>query len=170
MVINCAAVNQDQAMKEKYPGVELAYDLAVDSYDAVIKRIDVMNGRLQTMIAFATTTTAVVPTVANARGLTFRSWFFYLAISVFGLIILIGTTEQLRGTIKMLNPDLFFEKWLDLSEWEFKKDFIAFAGESFDHNKKLLDRKWRASVYVTVLFVLEVVFLVAWVGAAALRR
>jgi hypothetical protein len=146
-----------------YPGVDLAYDLAVGSYDSVIKRLDIIDGRLQTIMAFAATTTALVPTVAGARMITFHSTLLYLAIACFALQLFVGTYARLCGTVLMLNPANFYQKWLDWSPWEFKKNFIYWAGEDFRENVALVRKKWALSVTISILFFLEAALLVAWV-------
>jgi hypothetical protein len=161
-------MNQEQAMQEQYPGVELAYPLAVASYDTIIKRLDFVDGRIQTLLAFAVTTIAIVPSVANARGIAFRSIWFYFAILAVAAILVVGSYARHTGTIAVLNPAILYEKWLAHSEWEFKKNLIYWAGVDFASNSELLVKKWQLSVAITFLFFLETVFLVAWVAAAVL--
>jgi hypothetical protein len=148
-----------------YPSVDLAYDIAVASYDSIIKRLDVMDGRLQTILAFAATTTAVVPTVANARGLTFRSWWLYLALTTFVLQLVIGTVARSAGRIRLLKPETFYLKWLHKSAWQFKKDLIYWSSKDFNDNAALLERRWRLTVTISLLFFIEVLLLLVWVAA-----
>jgi hypothetical protein len=155
------------ALCTKQSGVGLAYDIAINSYESVIRRLDHVDGRIQTLLAFMVTTTAIVPTVANSRGLSFRSLWLYLALACLTGGLLLGSYARHLGEVQMLHPTKLYEKWLGLSEWEFKKDLIYFAGQDFEHNKTLVERKWRASVTLTVLFFLEAAFLVVWVVAAA---
>ncbi len=156
-----------EELAKQYPGVEVAFDLAVDSYDSVIKRLDIMDGRLQTIMAFAATTTAVVPSVASARGLTFHSKLLYLAVGCFTLELVLGTYARFTGNVRLLNPATLYEKWLEWEPWEFKKNFIYWAGEDFKDNKTLVEKKWMLSVIVSVLFFLEAALLVAWVAVHA---
>ena len=148
-----------------YPSVDLAYDIAVASYDSIIKRLDVMDGRLQTILAFSATTTAVVPTVANARGLSFRSWWLYLALASFALQLIIGTIARSAGSVRLLKPETFYLKWLHKSHWQFKKDLVYWASQDFNDNATLLERRWRLAVSVSVLFFIEVLLLLVWVAA-----
>ena len=161
-----AAISEE----EQYPGVDLAYDLTVDSCESIIKRIDVMDGRLQTILAFAATTTAVVPSVANSRGLTFRSNWLYAALGIFIVQLLVGTIARSFGTIKLIRPDVVWNRWLDKDPWLFKKDFIAFGRKHFDHNADLLRRRWRLLLVISFLFFIEVLLLVVWVATAQISR
>src|SRR5688572_21643982 len=72
---------------ETYPGVELAYPIAVASYDVALRRLDVMDGRLQTLMAFIVAVSAAVPSIAANRGIQFRSYWFYAALISFVLAI-----------------------------------------------------------------------------------
>ena len=126
-----------------------------------------MDGRLQTIMAFAATTTALVPSVASARGLSFHSKLLYLAIACFVVELIVGTYARLCGSVRLLNPATLYEKWLEWPPWEFKKNFIYWAGEDFKDNVALVKKKWALSVVVSILFFLEAVLLVAWVVAHA---
>lgn len=154
----------------KYPGVELAYDLAVDACDSIIKRLDVMDGRLQTILAFAATTTAIVPSVANSRGLTFRSNWLYAALSLFIVQLIIGTMSRSFGTLKLIRPRVLWDKWLKKDPWVFRKDFIYFAGQHFDHNAKLLKRRWWLMMIINFLFFIEVLLLILWIAQAQIPK
>lgn len=164
-VSNSATLVEAPSDEATYPSVDLAYDIAVASYDSIIKRLDVMDGRLQTMLAFAATTTAVVPTVANARGLTFRSWWLYLALTSFILQLVIGTLGRSVGTVRLLKPETFYLRWLHKSPWEFKKDLIYWASKDFNDNAALLESRWRLTVAISLLFFIEVLLLLVWVAA-----
>jgi len=156
---------EDMGANEKnYPGVAHAYEIALASYDSIIKRIDVMDGRIQTMLAFAATTTAIVPTAAKAAGLSFRSYWLYFALVAFGLQLIFGTIARLAGTIRLLTPETLYHKWLHKSKWTFEKDLIHFASKDFYHNAKLLKLRWMLTVSISILFFVEVGFLLIWVS------
>jgi hypothetical protein len=158
-------IQQPVKPEDEYPSVDLAYQIAIDSYDSVIRRIDSADGRLQTLITFAGTIGAAVPSVGASRGLLhFRSIWFYLAVFSFTSAMIIGFYARFSGTIRLLDPAVFYEKWLRFSLWEFKKNLIFFAAEDFQCNTKLNKRNWDLSIAVLVLFLLEVVFLVLWVA------
>jgi hypothetical protein len=126
-----------------------------------------MDGRLQTILAFAATTSAIVPTVANARGLAFRSWWLYLALVLFALILAVGSYARLCGTIRLLKPEIIYDRWLHKGPLQFKKDFVYFAAQDFNENAALVKKKWRLSVAISCLFFIEVACLVVWVAARA---
>lgn len=50
-------------LKAKYPSVELAYPFVKDSYDVLLKRIDALDGKIQTVISLALTVTLAIPVI-----------------------------------------------------------------------------------------------------------
>jgi len=150
-----------------YPGVDLAYPIAVASYDVALRRLDVMDGRLQTLMAFIVAVSAAVPSVAANRGIHFRSYWFYAALTSFVIAVAIGTYASLTGKIKVLKPENAFNHWLHKPDWEFKKDFIAYAADDFQANINSVEFKWRCSVFITMLFFVQAVFLSLWVVAGS---
>jgi hypothetical protein len=44
------------------------------------------------------------------------------------------------------------------ADWDFKKDFIAFSADDFQETLNLIDRKWKYSIYVIVLFFVQTMF------------
>ena len=154
-----------ETLKKEFPSVDLAYPIAVASYEVAAKRLDTVDGRLQTILAFIVTVSLAVPSVAGGRGLPFGSAWFYTAVGVFLAAVALGTYARLAGKLRVLKPSNLYEGWLDLPEWTFKKDMIYFAGEDFVKNLRLVNFKWKCSVVVTILFVAEAVCLAAWVAA-----
>jgi hypothetical protein len=59
--------------EEKYPSVDLAYTLALASYDLIQKRLDIIDTRLQTLIALIATVSLPIPAIAVAKNLTLNS-------------------------------------------------------------------------------------------------
>ena len=150
-------------LEQQYPRVDLAYPMAVSSYDTAMKRSDTIDGKLQTILAFVAVVTVAVPSIANARGVSFASYWFYFGLLFFISIVVIGIYARLTGAVRVISPDLLFEDWLHKTAWEFKKDFIAFAGNDFNHNLKLINYKWKLATLITVLFFFQVACLAAWV-------
>ena len=155
---------QDHNLENAYKSVNLAYDIAVDSYDVLVKRLEAMDGRLQTMLAlFASSTVAVLAIAAN-RKLDFHSKWFYWAVGLMALALITTTLARLYGTIDVLDPSkLNTNKWLACSEWEFKNLIIQAAAEAFTKNKTLLDEKWTYSIVVIFIFSLGAACLAMWV-------
>jgi hypothetical protein len=156
------------AESEPKTSIDLAYDIAVDSYEPLVKRLDTMDGRLQTIMGFAATTMALVPSIASQRNLSFRSYWFCAAVVVFLVIIGVGTHARHHGDIIMLDPGNLFDEWLELEPLEFKKFFIEYAGKNWRDNNALVTWRWRRSVAISYAYFLQVGLLLVWVAALRL--
>ena len=155
-------------IEQDYPSVELAYEHVAQAYEYAIRRLDAVDGRIQTMQTFAVTLTLAVPAFARAAFGTVdaSSVWFVLAIAAFIALVSIGVVARSMGHISLVDPSVLFEKYLDCRPWEFKKDMIFFAGEHARANHKLIRKKGRAVSWMTALFLLETVLLVVWLVAA----
>lgn len=76
-----------------------------------------------------------------------------------------GSYARLWGTPRVINPNELFKEFLDYQTIEFMKNMIDCCGQDFDHNNKVLSRKWKLSVLVTILFFIQVAALVGWAAA-----
>ena len=154
--------------KRAYPGVEIGYDFVLPSYDWMLARMDAADARIQTIQNFSITFTLAVPAAAKALNsrIEISDWRFLLAIALFIALSTVGLVDQSSPAIKVVNPNIIFNEWLELDEWEFKKDAIARAGEHFEYNANYLLKKARATAWMTGLFLAELLFLLAWVVTA----
>ena len=150
---------------ELYPSVDLAYQIAVASYDSAVKRLDAVDGRIQTILALMVSVTVAIPSLAVARGLRFESIWFVLAMTCACVSIILGIYARLTGDIMLLSPTRLYEGWLHYSEQEFKTNLIYCAGEDFKNNTTLVRRRWGYMVWVIILFLLEALFLMVWVNS-----
>ncbi|HEX8163118.1 MAG TPA: hypothetical protein VF538_14710 [Pyrinomonadaceae bacterium] len=148
--------------EQQYPSVDLAYKFAVDSYDIALKRLDMMDTRIQTLLAFATTVSLAVSTALVGKGAKFASAGLAPAAAAYVLGVVVGFYARLTGDVIVLNPKHLFDQWLHYSEWEFKKNFIYYAGENFEHNAEQINRKGRLALLASILFLLETGLLAIW--------
>jgi hypothetical protein len=148
---------------KQFPGVELAYPIAVQSYEVGAKRVEIMDGRLQTLLTFIVGVSALV-VLGAGRQWDFRSPWFYIFMGLLLAAMTVGVYARLAGKIRILKPNELFIGWLDKPDWEFKKDFIYFAGNDLNHNISLSEKKWQLMLTVTGLFFLEMVFAVLWLA------
>ncbi|MCM3873436.1 MAG: hypothetical protein ND895_22365, partial [Pyrinomonadaceae bacterium] len=107
-----------------FPSVELAYPLAVASYDLAQKRLDVVEGRLQTLLAFVTPITIAVIAAANGKGVPFASRWFAAAMALCLLGLGFGVRTRLADKVIVIDPGVLSKKWLHFSEWQFKRNVI----------------------------------------------
>jgi hypothetical protein len=157
-------MSEENNFEKRFKSVNLAYEIAVDSYDVLAKRLDSIDGRLQTMLAlFASATVAVLAIAAN-RNLHFHSRWFYAAIGAMALAVTVTIIARLYGTIDVLDPSkLNTDKWLQCTEWEFKNLVIQAGALAFANNKRLIDVKWALALIVIATFSLGALCLTMWV-------
>jgi hypothetical protein len=155
--------DESEKLKTKYPSVEFVYQIAVDSYDPLLRRLEAIDGRLQTILAIFVSTTAAILAIMANRKVSFDSKWFYAALACMVIASFVATVARLSGGVKLLDPSkLYTEKWLQCSEWEFKGLIIQYASQAFIKNKRLIFRKWLATVVVTITFLLGVLCLARW--------
>lgn len=152
-----------QTPKDPFPSIGPAYDIAVNSYEVMTKRLDSMDGRLQTMLALFATVTAAIPAVAGSRGLVFTSTWFYFAIGAMACATLVTAFARLMGNVNVLDPSKISTEMITLSEWEFQNQVILHAAPAFRKNNRLVKCKWFLTVVVTILFFLGAGCMTVWV-------
>lgn len=158
-------MNETKMGEKTYPGVEFAYPFAVESYELALNRFEAMDSRIETLLAVFVTATLAVPVLITAKGLSVASYWLWAATASFIASIVIGLCGRLIGSLKVVDPQQLYEKFLHLPKWEFQKDFIYWAGQNYQSNRVQVERKHRLAVLMTFSFILEVLFLGVW-GAA----
>jgi hypothetical protein len=148
-----------------YPAVELAYPIALSSYETFLKRLDALDGRVQTTQAFIVTVTLAIPAIAANKGLPFSSFWFWLALAAFALTNAFAFLARLQGTITLLHPQVLYDEYLSDTDWEFKKNLIYWAGQHVECNNQVLLLRARLLLWACLIFLVEVVALVVWVAA-----
>lgn len=152
---------------EQFPSVNLAYDFIVkSSYDQMIKRSEVMDGRMQGFIAYVTTITVAIPAFVAATHATvaFNSRWFTYALVVFGANVVGGTITRFWGALSVISPKQIFDKWLTYTESEFKTTAIYWAGEDFEKNRVLINFKGNVLSGMAFMLFLEISFLAFWLN------
>jgi hypothetical protein len=155
----------EEGVKKNFPSLELAYPIAIASYETMMKRFDAMDGRIQTMTAFAVTASLALPTLGKSWALSFSSPWFITGISLLIFAIGISVYTRLTGQIRVLDPANLLADSLYRSQTEFRYLAIKYAASSFRSNKKLLDRKWFLSVITMAIFAAAIIALFLWLLA-----
>jgi len=151
-----------------WPGVKLAYDFVLPSYQLAITRFEAADSRIQTLQAFIVTVTLGLPTIATLifKNIPFTSRWFIMACGLAVTAVVIGVIGRSWGGITLVHPQILYEKWLHKQEWEFRKDMLYFAAEHFEQNAALVNRKGLLVTIMTILFLLEAGLLFAWIISA----
>lgn len=155
--------------EKKWPSVNIAYGFVLPSYQLMISRFEAADTRLTSLLTLASTLTIAVPIFAkNVRSdISFASPFFVLGIVFFLCAGAMGVYGRLTGSLKLPDPMVIYNKSLENSEWEFKKNHIFFAGEAFEYNAQAIRAKGNVAICLTIVLLLEVLAFVAWIALKA---
>ena len=147
------------------PGVLLAYEFVIPSYQWLIQRLDAVDLRIQTLQAFSATVTLAAPILAATvvSDIDLQSPWFIGALPLFVLTVLIGVLARMWGRLKLLSPQNLYDMYLEDSDWTFRNDVLYYAGEHFESNRSLINKKGFIADGMTILFVAETILLLTWV-------
>lgn len=149
------------------PSIGLAYPFALNSYDVVQKRLEVVEKRLQEILGFAVTISLGVIALHANKGYDFRSWLFMGAMAACLVGLIIGTYARVYGHLFLINPAVLQEKYLALPEPVFKNYFVQVSAKHWQKNAGLVNRKGLLTSVTVVCFVLEIILLIFWSSASA---
>lgn len=155
-----------ETLTEEYPSVELAYPFAVSAYEVAQKRLDAVDSKLQTLIAAGVSLSLAVPAIAISKGIRFDSFWFMVATVFFFLAVCVGVYARITGDLRAINPMRVYKHMLHLSHTQFKIDALYWAGEDFEVNRKMIERKARLGTYALIAFFIEAVSVAVWVVQA----
>jgi hypothetical protein len=155
----------EAAEKKSETGLDLAYPLAVAAYDVAQARLQVVEKRVQEVLAFGVASTAGVTTFLVGQKYSFKSWWFYVGLGFFAVGAIICIWARTSGTLNLIKPGALHDKYKDLTPEVFKVNFLKCAGQHWDTNVKLINRKgWWTNVAI-VSFLCALTALVVWAMA-----
>lgn len=157
-------MENEKSKEDKYPSVDLGYEIAKESYRVASQRFDVVNNgidrTLTWMLSFNLGFIAII--YKDAHALELKSWWFYSAMIVFLLSVVLGLSTKYKRLAITRSPKVIFEEWLHKTEWEFKKDSIYYAGKNYINNKRVIDRNGVISDLIIFLFLIEIILMAVW--------
>ena len=158
-------MSEDGARQEKeVTGVDLAYGLVQSSYEWAVVRLNAVENRIQALMVFSASFVLTAPVLISTAGadISLTSWWFYLALAMGLLNLLLGAGARATGHIKLLGLDTVRAEWLEYTEPDFKSEAVYWATEHFEKNVKTVNLKGRAVIVMTGAFLIETVALVVW--------
>ena len=154
-----------QDLSLKYPSVCLAYDLAIKSYDRAVEQAGHMDSKIQSLISLSCALTFAIPIVSRSLQINLASYWFWVIIITFVVTVFVGLVGRFlifKGNLRYPDPGKLYKDNLGQPEWEFKKDFIYYAGTSFKWNTGLVNGRWYCAVIMSFLLALEVLLVAIW--------
>ena len=155
------------ASETEWPSVRAAQSIVLPSYQWMLSRIESADGRLQTLVTFIATLALGVPAAVHSAGstLSLTAGWFLTATALAVLAVVIGIVARSRGAVILPDPQSLYNTSLQLTEWEFQRDALFFAGKHFAKNKATVEAKSAAVSWMTILFLAELVCLFLWIIA-----
>ncbi len=147
-----------------YPSVDLAYPIAIETYQWAQKKKEAVNDRILKLLAFSVSLVLVAPPLirSNVPQATFRSAWFILAIVAFLVAVILGIIASFKGKLRFIDPRHLYKEWLHLSEQDFKAAIIYGAGQDLEFNYSSMLVKRRLAIAMLLFFSLGAVLLYVW--------
>ena len=148
--------------ENKYPSIDLAYPIALSTYEALYKRNDAIDTKIQNSLTVSITIFLALVSVGKFLKLSMLSVWFITGSVLMLVSVGINLFARIYGEMRTLNPNKFYQKWLWKNHEHFMKDFIFFSGEDYSHNNKVVSDKWRLHVFSLISFIFALCLLVVW--------
>ena len=161
---------QPSELHEQFPGLDLAYERAMASYQGIAARDAATGQRIDGLLTLTSTVTLAAPLVVAATGAVtpLQSPLLVAVAGLFATVLVLGVAGRgFVGSPKSVDPADLYEAWIDLDEIEFKLEAVYWAGEHFAHGMRVVWRKSLIAHAMTALFIIEIVALLVWIGSEA---
>lgn len=143
-----------------YPSLRNVYPIAIAVYESMSKRVDAINGRIQTTMAlFLAICGFLGGVLLKAHPENHFTMPLKFAVILVATASVLGCVALLKGKVRLLAVRPLWDGWLYLDEPEFQKDMIFNAAKDEEQNNKMLELKWRLNVALVFLFSTAVVLL-----------
>lgn len=134
--------------------LDLAYPLAIESYKLSERRMDVIEKRLQELLAFAVTVTLALIAVSVGK-VNIHETPFILAMLSFISGMGIAIWGRLSGGIVSISTEKLYDNYLQLNDSDFKLSIVGHAGTHDTRNIAINARKARCADIAAIFFLLE---------------
>jgi hypothetical protein len=155
--------------EEKWPAVDAAFAFVLPSYQWMLARIEAADSRVQSLQVSVLTLATALPALAKSLSVpvSFASPLFVIALAIAAAALVLGAIGRSSGRVTLVDPALLYStECLRREEREFRREMLYYAGQHFAKNAALVVFKHRMLIAMTVLFVLEVLSLAAWLVSA----
>lgn len=154
-------VEQEPVTKENYPSLDLAYEIALESFRIGERRFDGSGERAERLLSLIVAVNAVGMPLLASKGATIGTIWIVVAVCLLAGAMGLAMCARSAGKFTTLSPGELREKWLTLPQDRFKADLIGAAQAVLDDNSAVIDKRWRFQRCATICLILEV-GAVAW--------
>ena len=166
--MNAVVADQPSEHVDEFPGLDLAYERALSSYQEIAARDAATSQRIDGLLTLTSTVTLAVPLVVAATGAAppLESPLLVAVAGLFAAVLVLGVAGRgFVGSPKSVDPTDLYEIWIDFDEIEFKLEAVYWAADHFQHGMRVVWRKAVIAHAMTALFIIEIVLLLAWIGS-----
>ena len=149
--------------------VDITYELAVQSYDQLVQRLDEMHKLLGLLLSVCVSLLLANPLTAKALDITPHPAWFALIFSVFCLSVVFCFRGRMRHTFKFIDLGQVHQRHLSLEQQEFKRQAIRWAASHQDSNADIIEDKWKIARIVIGLICLQSILTAAWIVEQVFR-
>ncbi len=159
-----------QPPEQTWPAVHLAYEYARPSYDLMLKRFEVLEGRIRSLITLAASLTFGAPVFLTAvRGapLPYGSPWFAAAMACAAVVLVTGTLAFSHAKVRTYDLDKIQEAGVRFSEWEFQRVILKSAADTMRINDRRLEWRGRAADLMAWALLGEFALMAIWAVTSA---
>jgi len=155
--------------EKKFPSVINSFEIALKSYDWAVQRSDAVDDGIDKLMAWTLSVTvgvvSITSTKINGVQLRFDSYWFYAAMILLAIIVLLGIWTKVRkkNSLILINPEIVYKKWTKENEWGFKKYALYWAGKHFIINQTMINKKGYVAGTMWFIFLIEILCLAMWI-------
>jgi hypothetical protein len=150
--------------EEKFPSRELAYEIAMRSYDLLTKRHEVIDAKIQSSLTVGLTLFVALCTFAKFKNIPFNMKSFIFAAVFIILSILINLYSRVYGEVQHIDPGIVHKKWIEKDIISFQVHAVYFAGEAYQKNKQVLHNKWLMHITSLLFYSISILLLILWLA------
>lgn len=143
--------------------LDVAYDVGIQSYEWMLRRLEAVEDRIQRLMVFATTLTAAVPLIVvglrkESDGNLLAGWagvWIILALITYAFFVIVSIVARQWGGVAFPNVGKLPKEWLNQPKGEFVHMVIRTVGEHHSKNSQLVERKSLVADIAVGIFVVE---------------
>ena len=156
--------------KNRSSSVDLAYQLAMRSYEVSEKSWERVNNIPFSIVQLSIPLVLAIPILKKAlelRETQISLWIMVAGITFFLATVVLSFWARLSGTQLAINPSNIWEKHMNKPEDQYKSDLTYYAGKDFAKNFSEIRKKWAKIVWASIFCILQAVTLALWVFTAS---
>ncbi len=148
----------------KYPSVDLAYEIAIDSFEKMRQQWNSVNRLFHSILSISLSITAAVPLIAKTAKIEITGFWIILTLLICFITVTLCLWGRHQGSVRLINPGSLHAREIQKEDEIFKRDMVYYAGVEFEKNQHGIRKKWHTSVIATLFLAFQVFVLVLWVA------